>query len=115
MTEGDGHRNELEDVWKTMQRNPYAFAVGLFSAIICSSTSILAVYHCHLVSKQETTNESVKKTFEGSGNPYDSGCALNWKAVYCAKRVPSQIVATAMLPSNEDTHSQSYHQYRDGV
>merc|ERR1712129_591301 len=85
----------LDDLWRTIQRNPYAFAVGLFSFIICSSTSLLALYHCRIVSAHLTTNESVKGTFDEDDNPYDQGCVANWKAVYCNERIPSLIMATA--------------------
>ena len=104
----------LEAIWKcTFPHNPGPSALGLFSFLVCCSTTTLSVYHCHLVSIQETTNENVKGTFQSTANPNDRGCFANWSAVYCATTRRSQIVATPITAMKGDRVKTPYHRHRE--
>lgn len=62
--------------------NIAAIVLIVFTLIIGLSLSPLFVYHCWLVSRNQTTNENIKGVYEQATNPNDLGCFRNCLAFW---------------------------------
>ena len=61
----------------------------LNSAGMRSVAGGLASYHCGLVCNNQTTNEDLKHTWDGTTNPHDKGCCANFRQIMCRGPRPS--------------------------
>mmetsp|Transcript_50474 Transcript_50474/g.139768 ORF Transcript_50474/g.139768 Transcript_50474/m.139768 type:complete len:306 (-) Transcript_50474:196-1113(-) len=64
-------------------RAPLCCLLLLYTAIATVLLAVLSIYHCYLVSINQTTYENVRGAFSGTVNPFDNGFCANWAEAFC--------------------------------
>jgi palmitoyltransferase ZDHHC9/14/18 len=78
---------------KAVKACPWAVGVGSFTLLVLLTTLPLLWYHlCTLMARGETTNENLRRTYDGMVNPYHLGCRGNLSRSCSAPAQPSEIV-----------------------
>lgn len=80
--------------------NPASLILIAYCLAVQGLVGSLAVYHCMLISRGVTTNESIKGIFKKE-NPYSRGCCGNWFRACCPSYVPPFINWRAKIPSQD--------------
>ena len=85
-----------QSVWTDYLREgindvPESLCLALFCGLVCVSLLMLLFYHLTLLSKGETTNEQLRRTFQRHVNPYTRGFWGNLRAVLWDPLPPSQL------------------------
>jgi len=82
--EGEGEDESwLHAVSQAFNRSPATVALACFCLAVFFSVSALLLYHCSLLRKGETTNESIRGTYKRHINRSDHGFWRNMKSRLC--------------------------------
>lgn len=81
---------EGNSYWDSLGDQIAAIMLILISFIFLWFLGGLTLFHVYLQCKGRTTNENTKRPY-GDHNPYDRGCARNFREIWCASMPESQL------------------------
>ncbi|KAG5521611.1 hypothetical protein RHGRI_033991 [Rhododendron griersonianum] len=70
---------------KAFAKSPVSGILILYTFIASWFVGGLTAFHLHLIFTNQTTYENFRYHYDGKRNPYNVGCARNFKEVFCSK------------------------------
>ncbi|XP_058195222.1 probable protein S-acyltransferase 7 isoform X3 [Rhododendron vialii] len=70
---------------KAFAKSPVSGILILYTFIASWFVGGLTAFHLHLIFTNQTTYENFRYHYDGKRNPYNIGCAQNFKEVFCSK------------------------------
>lgn len=111
---------EIQDcnIWSALYRSPVSGILILYTFIVSWFLGGLTAFHLYLIITNQTTYENYRYRYERKMNPFNLGCARNFKEIFCTAvpssgidfRAPvkvddlSSFNASSYLGTNSDMH-----------
>ncbi|PIM97578.1 DHHC-type Zn-finger protein [Handroanthus impetiginosus] len=72
------------NIWKAIQISPVSGILIMYTFVVCWFVGGLTAFHLYLISTNQTTYENFRYQYDRKMNPYNLGCARNFKEVFCS-------------------------------
>ncbi|XP_052205507.1 probable protein S-acyltransferase 7 [Diospyros lotus] len=72
-------------LWKAFLKSPVSGILILYTFIVSWFVGGLTSFHLYLICSNQTTYENFRYRYDGKRNPYDVGCAGNFKEIFLSK------------------------------
>ncbi|KAK3136044.1 hypothetical protein QOZ80_5BG0427290 [Eleusine coracana subsp. coracana] len=80
--------NNGGSIWKALHKEPYSFALIIYTAIVVWFVGGLTVFHLYLISTNQTTYENFRYHYDKKENPYRKSIAANFAEVFFTRIPP---------------------------
>ncbi|XP_042453600.1 probable protein S-acyltransferase 4 [Zingiber officinale] len=87
ITEKKHHSNLI---WKSMKHEVISLILIVYIFIVVWFVGGLTIFHCYLMSTNQTTYENFRYRYDKKDNPYNDGFWRNFKEVFFSKIPPSE-------------------------
>ncbi|KAI3435258.1 S-acyltransferase [Psidium guajava] len=92
-------------VWRALIKSPASIVLIIYTSLSAWFVGGLTVFHLHLISTNQTTNENLKHRYVGRTNPFNKGVLNNFKEVFFSPIPPSKNDFRAKIPKNPQSPS----------
>ncbi|XP_020581554.1 probable protein S-acyltransferase 7 [Phalaenopsis equestris] len=70
------------DLWEALKKSPISGILVIYTFVVFWFVGGLTVFHMYLICTNQTTYENFRYRYDGKMNPYNQGCAQNFKEVF---------------------------------
>ncbi|KAF0900026.1 hypothetical protein E2562_026265 [Oryza meyeriana var. granulata] len=77
-------------VWKAMLKTPASIVLIIYCFLCVWFVGGLSVFHCYLMSTNQTTYENFRYRYDRRANPYNRGILNNFLEIFCTRIPPSK-------------------------
>uniref|UniRef100_A0A0E0LXC2 S-acyltransferase n=1 Tax=Oryza punctata TaxID=4537 RepID=A0A0E0LXC2_ORYPU len=77
-------------VWKAMLKTPASIVLIIYCFLCVWFVGGLSVFHCYLMSTNQTTYENFRYRYDRRANPYNRGVLNNFLEIFCSRIPPSK-------------------------
>uniref|UniRef100_A0A0E0AY52 S-acyltransferase n=1 Tax=Oryza glumipatula TaxID=40148 RepID=A0A0E0AY52_9ORYZ len=81
---------ESLSVWKAMLKTPASIVLIIYCFLCVWFVGGLSVFHCYLMSTNQTTYENFRYRYDRRANPYNRGVLNNFLEIFCSRIPPSK-------------------------
>uniref|UniRef100_A0A0E0E0Z9 S-acyltransferase n=1 Tax=Oryza meridionalis TaxID=40149 RepID=A0A0E0E0Z9_9ORYZ len=81
---------ESLSVWKAMLKTPASIVLIIYCFLCVWFVGGLSVFHCYLMSTNQTTYENFRYRYDRRANPYNRGVLSNFLEIFCSRIPPSK-------------------------